>query len=106
MDFFQALVVALLLTILIEYAAYLVIIRKDPLKLFLYSVLINAFTNPLLNYLYIFEFHELYYLEIGVAIAESFLLWLLMEISYPKAMFISVAANLISLLLGLAIFAA
>jgi hypothetical protein len=105
MYFLQNLVVALILTILIEYIVYLIFISKEPMKLFLYSVLINSFTNPLFNYLLDFRFHELYYLEILVAIVESILIMLLMEISYPKALFVSITANLASLLIGLAIFA-
>lgn len=104
MSYLQSLALALLLTIFAEYAVYLIFIRRDPGSLFLYSVLINSFTNPLINYLYAFEFHELYALEMMAVIAESFLIMILMEISYLKALLISSAANLTSLLLGLIIF--
>ena len=104
MSFFQSLASALILTILMEYAVYLFLIRKDPLNLFLYSFLINAFTNPLFNYLYNYEFHALYPLEIAVAIVESILIFFLMELSYPKALLVSLASNLASFLLGLVIF--
>jgi len=96
----QTLAVALILTILIEYTIYLVYIRTDLRKLFLYCVLINSFTNPLLNYLFWFKFHELYVLEIMVAVVESLLIMLLLEICYPRAIFLSVVANLASLLIG------
>jgi hypothetical protein len=104
MNFFQSLVFALILTVLMEYAAYLFLIRKDPMNLFLYSVLINSFTNPLFNYLYNYEFHMLFQLEIAVAIVESILIFFLMELSYPKAVLVSLVANLASFLLGRIIF--
>lgn len=104
MNFFQSLVFALILTVLMECAAYLFLIRKDPMNLFLYSFLINSFTNPFFNYLYNYEFHMLYPLEIAVALVESILIFFLMELSYPKAILVSLVANLASFLLGRIIF--
>lgn len=103
MSFLQTLAFALILTILMEYVVYLFLIRNDPLNLFLYSFLINAFTNPLFNYIYNYEHHMLYTLEIAVAIVESILIFFLMELSYPKAILISLVANIASFLLGLVI---
>jgi hypothetical protein len=45
----------------------------------------------------------LYTLEIAVAIVESILIFFLMELSYPKAILISLVANLASFLLGLVV---
>lgn len=104
MNYLQSLALALLLTIFIEFVIYLIFIRKDSLALLLYSILINSFTNPLFNYVYAFEFHELYILEMIVVLAESILIVLLMKVSYPKALLISSLANLASLLLGWIIF--
>ena len=104
MSFLQTLAFALILTILMEYAVYLFLIRNDPMNLFLYSFLINAFTNPLFNYIYNYELHMLYTLEIAVAIVESILIFFLMELSYPKAILISLVANIASFLLGLVVF--
>jgi branched-subunit amino acid ABC-type transport system permease component len=104
MNFLHSLAVALLLTILTEYAVYLLILRRDPLQLLLYSILINSFTNPLFNYLYNYQLHELYPLEMAVVLVESMLIVLLVEVSLPKALLISLTANLASLLVGLLIF--
>jgi len=104
MNFLFSLAVALLLTILTEYAVYLLILRRDPLQLLLYSILINSFTNPLFNYLYNYRLHELYPLEIAVVLVESIFIRLLMEVRLPKALLISLLANLASLLVGLVIF--
>ena len=104
MTFFQSLVLALILTILIEFAIYFAIIRQDPPRLFLYSALINSFTNPLFNYLYNYELHNLYLLESAVALVECFLIKHLLEIGYRRAMLVSFLANMASLLIGLIIF--
>jgi len=104
MSFIFHLAIALALTIITEFVVYLAIVRKEPITLFMYSILINSFTNPLLNYLYNFEFDELYVLEIIVALVESIIIQLLMKVHYSRALFISLAANLASLLVGLAIF--
>jgi hypothetical protein len=104
MSFLSSLAAALLLTILTEFAVYLLLLRESPQKLLLYSILINSFTNPLFNYLYNFEIHQLYPLEMGVALIESFLIMLLAEVSYPRALLVSLAANLASLAVGLLIF--
>ncbi|VVB72598.1 Uncharacterised protein [uncultured archaeon] len=109
MSFIQSLAIALLITILVEYAVYLIVIRKDLQKLLLYAILINTFTNPLFNYLYNYEFHEwgflaLAFLEVAVAIIESVLIFFLMEVSGQKALLLSFAANLASLQVGMLVF--
>jgi hypothetical protein len=104
MIFLHSLAAALLLTILTEYAVYLLIVRRNPLQLLLYSVLINSFTNPLFNYLYNYRLHELYPLEMAATLVETILIVFLMEVSFPKALLISLTANLASLLVGLLIF--
>ena len=104
MSFLSLLVVALGATIFIEFFVYLAFICKKPIELLLFSILINSFTNPILNYFYNFEFYELYGLEILVTLIEGILIMLLMEIRYYRAMFISLAANLTSLLIGIIVF--
>jgi hypothetical protein len=46
----------------------------------------------------------LYTLEIAVAIVESILIFFLLELSYPKAIVISIVSNIASFLLGLVVF--
>ncbi len=104
MNFLQSLALALMLTILTEYAIYLLIMRRDPFQLLLYSVLINSFTNPLFNYIYNYQLHDLYTLEMAVALVEGILIALLMEVGFSKALLISLTANLASLLVGLLFF--
>lgn len=95
--------VILLSTIIIEFFVYLIFIREKVWKIFLYSLLINSVTNPIMNFLYGINFN-LYILEIGVFIIEIFLIKFLFKINYKKAILISLIANLLSFILGLIIF--
>jgi hypothetical protein len=104
MSFQQDLVAALAVTIVIEFTILYALIRQDPSRLILYSILINSFTNPLFNYLYNYRLHDVYLLEMLVVLAESVLLMSLLEISYPKSLLISAAANAASYLIGLLLF--
>lgn len=94
---------ALLLTIAVEFAVYLALTGKNPADLLLCSVAVNTLTNPLLNYLYLFEVHDLILLEASAVLAESFPIMALLRLSYPRALMISAAANLASLLAGILI---
>lgn len=97
------LILALVLTILIEFFIYCLILRREFLMLFVYSALINSVTNPLLNLGAMFGF-SLILLEILVFVSEIFLIKPLMKISFKKAAAISLIANLASLLIGLALW--
>jgi hypothetical protein len=104
MSFIQELMVALILTIFVEFLIYLIGIKKDPKMLLLYCILINSFTNPLFNYLYIYELYEFYLLEIAIIAAEGVLIGLLTEVSFSRAIAVSVAANLASFIIGTFVF--
>lgn len=104
MSFQQDLVAALAITILIEFIIFYALIRQDPSRLLLCSILINSFTNPLFNYIYNYQLHDVYHLEMLVVLAESILLMSLLGISYPKSLLISAAANAASYLIGLFLF--
>lgn len=97
-------VFALLITIFVEFAVYTVSIRKDFLKLFLYSVLINSFTLPLANYGYQNVLRNFYAIEILVVLSESILIMLLLRIKYTRALLISFVANFITALISLLFF--
>lgn len=104
MSFIQSLASALVFTIAIEFAVWLAIIRRDPLRLLWYSFLINSFTNPLMNYIYNYEIRQLYLLELAVAAVEAILIKHLLEIGYKEAVILAFAGNLASLLIGLLVF--
>jgi hypothetical protein len=101
MSLLISLALALLLTVLSEFAVYLCLIHRSPWHLLMYSFLINSVTNPLLNYLHIFEGYNIGGLEILVVLVEIFLISLLTEISYSRALMVSTAANIASFILGI-----
>jgi len=86
---------ALLITIIIEFVVYFIIVRKNPQELLLYSVLINSFTNPLANIANGFLSNFLL-IEAIVIIVEILLINALFKIDYKKAALISVLANIVS----------
>ena len=90
--------IVLALTILIEFFVFAIFIRKDYEKLFLYSVLINSFTNPLANLFS--SYVNVALVEFFVVIIEIFLIKYLLEVKYWKAILISLVANLVSFIIG------
>jgi hypothetical protein len=61
------------------------------------------FTWPLANIFYGIT-SIIYFVEIGVFLAESILIMLLFKIKYSKSLLISFSANLLSFLIGLSGF--
>tara|TARA_Y100000034_G_C6754433_1_gene335582 strand:+ start:208 stop:567 length:360 start_codon:yes stop_codon:yes gene_type:complete len=100
----------LILTLLIEWGIYSIFIRKNYLKLLGFSVLINGLTNPLANIIFrkfvlspniLFMF---LFIEFLVIVVEVFLIKYLFEISYKKAIIISLIANIITGFLSIFFF--
>lgn len=89
----------ILATIITEFFIYAAVIRKNFLKLLLYSVLINSFTNPLANLAFNFGVN-LFVIETSVFVAEIFLIRYIICTKFQKAVLISLAANLLSFILG------
>jgi hypothetical protein len=84
---------ALVLTILIEFVVLWIAFRK-PLHMLGYSALINGLTLPAA---YIIDtFLGFYVTEVIVFIAEVFLIKLLLQPTYKKAVIVSLVANLIT----------
>jgi len=92
--------IALTITIMVEFNVIWIIIRKKPLELFIYSVLVNSLTLPLATYGYYYVLNNLFLIELIVVLAESLLLMILLRLKYPKALAISFAANFITALIG------
>ena len=91
---------AWLTTIIVEFVIIWFFIRKAPLKLLLYSLLINSFTLPIATYSYLNIINNIYFIELSVILAESLLIILLLKINYKKAFLISLVANFITALIG------
>ena len=92
------------LTIIVEFFILWLFIKKQTWELFLYSVLINSFTLPLATYSYQNLLNNIYIIELSVIIVESFLIMILVQIEYKKALLISITANTVTALIGLLIF--
>jgi len=100
MNFIIKVLLVLFLTIIIEFTVYWIFIRKEPLKLFFYALLINFLTFPLANYGYQYVLNNFVAIEIIVIFIESVVLFLLLKQKYLKSLWMSMAANLVTALLS------
>ncbi|MCX6817612.1 MAG: hypothetical protein NTU57_02020 [Candidatus Aenigmarchaeota archaeon] len=100
---FEQLPLLLLVTITVEYLVWLLLVRKKPLKLLLYAVLVNCVTWPLATFVYYSVFPQYFLLETLVFITEIVLLKLLLQIRMKKAVLLSFAANFVTALIGFVI---
>ena len=96
-----SLIIPWILTIFIEFLIIWLFIRKEPLKLLFYSFLINSITLPLATFSYLYLYHSFFLTETTVFLVETVLLKLLLDIDYPWALSISLAANIVTALVGL-----
>jgi len=108
--------VALLLTIFLEFMVYLILLktRKKPWGLFKKTVLIQVATQPVASFIFALfltsgwsKSHMIPFIvvELGVVVIEIFLIKWLFKLSNKKAILVSFLANLVSALVsGLIIF--
>jgi len=94
-------ILSLVLTILVEFLIFYIFIRKEPAKLLFYSLIINSFTLPIATNIYLNLINNLFLVEIGVFLAESVLLMLILRIKYKKAILISLIANSITAIMSI-----
>ena len=104
MSFFTQNILPWVLTFGVEFFILLALIRKEPLRLFLISLLINSFTLPVASNVYQNFFSNLAIIEIAVFISESLLLMWLLKIKYPKALIVAFVANLATTIIGLFLY--
>jgi hypothetical protein len=95
---------SLLLTILIEFFILIIFLRENPVRILLYTILINCLTLPLATTGYHYVISNLILIEIMVIITETLFFRFLFKIRYTKAFTVSLAANLVSAVMGLLIF--
>ncbi len=100
----QSLIIPWILTILIEFIIIWIFIRENPEKLLFYSLIINSITLPLATFIYIYFFHNFLLMEMSVFLVETFLLKIILELNYEKAVLISLIANFVSALVGILIY--
>lgn len=94
------LLLALLITITLEFLILWLFFKDSILKIFTYSVLINSFTLPIATYIYFNVLNNFLIIESMVVLVESVLIMFLMEIDYKKAISISLIANTVTAAIG------
>lgn len=92
--------IPLIITILIEFLIYLVFVKKRMWNLLAFSILINAFTNPLANLIYGF-WSNLIVIELLVFLIEIPLIKILLKQRWRKAILFSLIANFASFIFGI-----
>jgi hypothetical protein len=93
-------ILSLITTILIEFGIIWIFVRKNISKIFLYVVLINAFTLPIATFFYQNLINNFYLIEISVIFAESILIMLLFKTKYTESLSISFVANFITAMIS------
>jgi hypothetical protein len=93
-------ILSLITTILIEFGIFWIFVRKNISKIFLYVVLINAFTLPIATFFYQNLINNFYLIEISVIFAESILIMLLFKTKYTESLSISFVANFITAMIS------
>lgn len=97
-------VFALIFTIFVESIIIWLFIKKEPHKIFFYAVLINSFTVPVATYTYQNILNNFLFIEFFVFILEVFLIMLLLEIKFKKAVLVSFMANFVTSAIGFLFF--
>lgn len=93
-------ILTLLATIAAEVLILWLLTRKPPLKVLVYSILINSLTQPIATYVYARLPGLLWVIELGVVLVESALIMLLFQLKYWRALRFSFLANVATALLG------
>ena len=95
-----ACVVSLLVTVVVEFFIWWFFLRRGALKLLLYALLVNAFTQPLAVYLSATIVHSILLIELMVFLVESALIWALLHLRIARALLISFVATLATAIIG------
>ncbi|MEY3444457.1 MAG: hypothetical protein RLZZ519_2738 [Bacteroidota bacterium] len=100
-----ALLVYLLLTILFELPIFLLFWRKEGwLSAIVFCLLVNGFTNPVLNLILTQYDVNVWLLEICVVVVEMLCAMLIFKPKWSKALLFSFAANAFSYSVGVLLF--
>lgn len=90
----------LLLTILIEFSVFFILLKDGFYRILLFVVLINSFTQPIATYGYYYLISNLWVVEGFVVVVETLLVKYLFEINYYEALKVTFVANLITSLVS------
>lgn len=94
-------ILALIITIVIEFIIIWVLLRIKPGQALAYSVLINSLTLPLATYIYQSIVSNFVLVEVGIFLVESFSLAQLLARRYWKVIWVTFIANLTTSILSL-----
>jgi hypothetical protein len=100
MDILPLFCFALVFTIVCEFCILLVILRENPVKIGLTTIIINILTNPLMNYLLLIHDVPVLILELGVICCEMVMIKYLLRLSWRYALVCSILMNGISWMVG------
>ncbi|OPX59119.1 MAG: hypothetical protein A4E25_01350 [Methanobacterium sp. PtaB.Bin024] len=89
-----------IITVIVEFLVIWLFIQNEPLKLLVYSILINSITLPLATFSYLYLYPNFFLTETVVFLAEGIFLKLLLKLDYSKAFMIALAANLVTGTIG------
>ena len=93
-------------TILLEMPIFLLFWHKEGWwRAMLFCVLLNGFTNPIINLLLTAYGWNVYLMELGVVLTEMLASMLIFRAAPKKALLFSVSANGFSYAMGLVMFA-
>lgn len=93
------------LTILIEIPVFLLFWRNEGWwQSILFCILLNGFTNPLLNFAIETWHADVYLLELGVVLLEMLAAMLVFSAKFVKSLAFSVSANALSYFSGVLMF--
>lgn len=95
------LIISFLVTVVIEFVILLLLTKKSWKELLPIVFFINAFTQPLANYIYRYVFYNFLVIEIGVVLVEGVLLRLLLALNGKRAIFFSLLTNSITAALSI-----
>ena len=91
-----------LLTVILELPIFLYFWKKEGYgQAILFCLLLNGFTNPILNTILMSSNASVWLLELGVFIVEAFAAWLIFRPKVSKAVLFSILANGFSFGMGL-----
>ena len=104
--------ISLLLTLVVEVPIVVILskffkIKKKMFRIIFAAIISSTLTIPYLWFIFPLFIEASYYIYIGeiiVFIAESVIYWQLLEVKFWKAAFISLVANLTSVLIGLLVW--
>jgi hypothetical protein len=96
--------VALGLTIVVEFAALALVQRRDVRRVALAAILVNAATEPMASVLYQSSVAPWLVIEVAVLLIEAPLYRLLLSVGWGRAFALSFLANAASALIGVLLY--